>query len=293
VNSNNFNPLVSIIVNCYNGDKYLLKALNSIVNQTYKNWEVIFWDVSISKKSKEIFDSFKEERFKYFFSNKKKLYHSRNEAIKQSKGEIIAFLDCDDWWVENKLEKQVPVFKDDSISLVYSNYFSYFEKSKKILAINKKKIYSGYIQNKLLKSYHIGILTTLIRKKIFDKLSGYNNDFHICGDFEFNIRLSHNNKIIGFKEPLAYYRVHQENISKNLSKEIEELENCLNIFKKQKIKDEDLNQFNNFIIYKKFYKSIYERKIKKAFKIFLKMRYNLLKIKALILFFLPKSMLNR
>ena len=293
MNSNNFNPLVSIIVNCYNGDKYLLKALNSIVNQTYKNWEVIFWDVSISKKSKEIFDSFKEERFKYFFSNKKKLYHSRNEAIKQSKGEIIAFLDCDDWWVENKLEKQVPVFKDDSISLVYSNYFSYFEKSKKILAINKKKIYSGYIQNKLLKSYHIGILTTLIRKKIFDKLSGYNNDFHICGDFEFNIRLSHNNKIIGFKEPLAYYRVHQENISKNLSKEIEELENCLNIFKKQKIKDEDLNQFNNFIIYKKFYKSIYERKIKKAFKIFLKMRYNLLKIKALILFFLPKSMLNR
>ena len=105
--------------------------------------------------------------------------------------------------------------------------------------------------------------------------------------------MSHNNKIIGFKEPLAYYRVHQENISKNLSKEIEELENCLNIFKKQKIKDEDLNQFNNFIIYKKFYKSIYERKIKKAFKIFLKMRYNLLKIKALILFFLPKSMLNR
>ncbi len=293
MNFTNFNPLVSIIVNCYNGEKYLSKALNSIINQKYKNWEVIFWDVSSSKKSKEIFESFDEKRFKYFFAHKKKLYHSRNDAIKKSTGEIIAFLDCDDWWVENKLEKQVPFFKDNSINLVYSNFYSYFEKSKKNVAISEKKIYSGFIQNKLLKNYHIGILTTLIRRKVFDEFSGYNNNFHICGDFEFNIRLSQNNKIIGLKEPLAYYRIHEKNISKNLTEEIVELENCLAIFKKQNINKKDINQFENFLIYKKFYKNIYEKKISIAFKIFLKMKYNFFKFKALILFFLPKSMLNR
>ena len=63
----NSNPLVSIIVNCFNGEKYLNKALQSIVNQSYKNWEVIFWDNKSIDNSKKIFLDFKEKRFKYFF----------------------------------------------------------------------------------------------------------------------------------------------------------------------------------------------------------------------------------
>ena len=95
-------PLVSIIVNCYNGEKFLTHALNSVLNQTYKNWELIFWDNKSIDKSKEILKSYKEKRFKYFLASAHtKLYEARNLAIKESKGEFIALLDVDDWWTDD------------------------------------------------------------------------------------------------------------------------------------------------------------------------------------------------
>ena len=58
-------PLVSVIINCFNGDKYLHKALGSVIAQTYKNWEIIFWDNQSIDKSAEIFKSYKDVRFNY------------------------------------------------------------------------------------------------------------------------------------------------------------------------------------------------------------------------------------
>ena len=274
---------ISIIINCYNGEKFLKQALDSIIQQTYINWEVIFWDVSSSDKCKKILETYKEKRFKYFnLGNKKNLYHSRNEAIEVSKGEIISFLDCDDWWHPQKLEKQIKIFDDDSISMVYSSYFEYYQNKKTLKKISDKKIFSGYIQKKIIHDYHIGILTTLIRKRVFKKLGGFNKFFHICGDFEFNIRMSENHKIIGLKEPLAYYRIHQENMSKDLDKEITELDYCYKIFKEKKL--ENFEKFENFLNYRKFKNALLKKNRGIAFKLFLKLKIGFLKLKALILF---------
>ena len=118
------NPLVSIIVNCFNGEKYLNEALMSVLNQSYKNWEVIFWDNQSSDNSKDIFNSFKNKRFKYFYADEHtSLYKARNLAIKKSNGYLLAFIDTDDLWEKNKLELQVVLFDDPKVSLVYSNYW--------------------------------------------------------------------------------------------------------------------------------------------------------------------------
>ena len=88
---NNFykEPLVSIIVNCFNGEKYLDDCLNSIIFQSYKNWELIFWDNQSTDKSKKIFEKFKDKRFKYFLSPRHTyLYEARDLAIKESKGDL-------------------------------------------------------------------------------------------------------------------------------------------------------------------------------------------------------------
>ena len=66
----NKNQLITIILNCYNGEKYLNEALKDVLSQTYKNWELIFWDNKSTDRSKKIFKSFKDKRFKYFYSNK-------------------------------------------------------------------------------------------------------------------------------------------------------------------------------------------------------------------------------
>ena len=115
-------PLVSIIINCYNGEAYLNECIKSVLSQTYNNWEIIFWDNRSEDRSAVIFKSYDDERFKYFYANEHTpLYKARNLAIEKSKGELIAFIDTDDLWVKNKLELQVPLFKDLKISLVYGN----------------------------------------------------------------------------------------------------------------------------------------------------------------------------
>ena len=99
--------LISVIVNCHNGEKYLEKCITSIINQKYKHFEIIFFDNFSSDNSKKILDNFKDKRIKYFYSGIKfPLYKARNEAIKKTSGSLIAFLDVDDWWDEEYLSSR-------------------------------------------------------------------------------------------------------------------------------------------------------------------------------------------
>ena len=83
------NPLVTIIMNCYNGEKYLDESLKSIINQSYKNWELIFWDNVSTDDSKKIFDKYKDKRFNYFLAKEHTvLYEARNLAIKKANGDF-------------------------------------------------------------------------------------------------------------------------------------------------------------------------------------------------------------
>ena len=118
-------PLVSILMNCYNGEKFLREAIGSVLAQTYSNWEVIFWDNQSTDQSAEIFKDYKDKRLKYFYSPKHTLlYDARNLAFEKSRGNYIAFLDVDDYWEESKLERQMNVFKSDSnVAMVYCNFF--------------------------------------------------------------------------------------------------------------------------------------------------------------------------
>ena len=92
-------PLVSVIMNCHNGENYLKKSVGSIINQNYKNWELIFWDNKSTDNSKKIIQKFRDKRIRYYHSNKfNTLYKSRNLAIKKTKGKYLCFLDVDDLW---------------------------------------------------------------------------------------------------------------------------------------------------------------------------------------------------
>ena len=84
-------PLVSVIMNCYNGDKYLRAAIESVYDQTYKNWEIIFWDNASTDNSAAIANSY-DAKLRYFYSKETvTLGAARNKALKQCKGEYISF----------------------------------------------------------------------------------------------------------------------------------------------------------------------------------------------------------
>ena len=128
--------LISVIVNCHNGEKYLEKCISSILNQKYENFEIIFFDNFSSDNSKKILENFKDERIKYFYSDIKfPLYQARNEAIKKSSGSLIAFLDVDDWWEEDYLSSKEKFFENSEYDYFYSNTLVYYEKKKNLKSI--------------------------------------------------------------------------------------------------------------------------------------------------------------
>ena len=164
-------PSVSIIMNCYNGEKYLKKSLQSVINQTYKNWELIFWDNRSIDKSKEIVANFKDKRIKYFKSKKfNSLYEARNLAIRKSRGKYICFLDTDDWWIKKKLMSQIELIrKNPEINFIFSNVYLYFQKKKVKKLYFNYSVPDGKITQFLLNNYIIGILTVMVKKDIFQK----------------------------------------------------------------------------------------------------------------------------
>ena len=208
-------PLVSIIVNCLNGSQFLLSALKSIKNQTYKNFEVIFWDNQSTDNSKKILKSIKDKRFKYFLAEKKTtLYKARNLAISKSKGELISFIDTDDIWDKHKLALQVPLFKDKDVGVVYSKLWILNNKTKKKKLYIKKNLPEGYIFDQLIKNYYVGIITTVIRKKIFLKIKmKFNQNFTHIGDFDLFLKISKISKFKPVQKPLATWRTHDNNLT--------------------------------------------------------------------------------
>ena len=113
---------VSVIMNFYNGEEYLNHSIRSLISQTYNNWELIFWDNHSNDNSKNIVQSFKDSRIKYFFSKKYQSLHvARNQALKKCKGNYIAFLDTDDFWDKSKLNTQLKELEKKNAVMLYSN----------------------------------------------------------------------------------------------------------------------------------------------------------------------------
>ena len=109
-------PLVSIIMNCYNGQRYLKAALDSVRNQSYQNWEIIFWDNCSSDNSSKIAKNFGSDKLKYYKSNtKQSLGHARYNALKVCNGHFISILDSDDIWYQDKLKTQVELMISDDL----------------------------------------------------------------------------------------------------------------------------------------------------------------------------------
>ena len=250
-------PLVSIIMNCHNGEKYLKKSVQSVLKQSYKKWELIFWDNLSSDNSEKIIKKFNDNRIKYFKSKKfTNLYEARNLAIKKSKGEFICFLDTDDWWKKEKLKIQIEFVKKnkkENIEFIYSNFYIYDNLKKKTKKYFNYKMPSGKITQQLLNDYKLGILTVMMKKYLFKNMC-FDKKFNIIGDFDFFIKLSTKEKFFSIQKPLAYYRVHKKNYSKKLNVYSLELKKWLDANSKKFKK-------KNFSL-KKIYINYYKLKLK-------------------------------
>lgn len=117
------NELVSIIMPSYNTANYISDSIQSVLNQTYKNWELIIVDDCSSDNTLEVLSKFNDKRIRVIVNEKNSgAALSRNKALKEAKGKWIAFLDSDDLWENNKLEKQINFMKENNYHFSYTNY---------------------------------------------------------------------------------------------------------------------------------------------------------------------------
>jgi glycosyltransferase involved in cell wall biosynthesis len=293
INSNNY-PLVSVIMNCYNGETYLADAIKSILLQTYNNFEVIFWDNQSHDNSASIFKSFKDKRLKYYYAKKHtSLYEARNLALKKSRGKFIAFLDTDDIWLKDKLNSQIRQIKNKKTALVYSNYYILNQVTGLKKIAYKDKLPEGIIYKKLLKNYFLGIGTVLIKKDIFLKGKNlFNKRFNIIGDFDFFTRLSKNNYFSCLQRPLSIYRIHKESFSnKNYQMHINELKFWL---KKEKFFDDSLIfSLRQKIFYMEIILNIFNKKYIESLKMLKQIQSVTKRIKLLIFLLIPNFIFKK
>ncbi len=231
--------LISIIVNCFNGERFLVEALESVINQTYQNWELIFWDNQSVDNSSEIIKSYKHPNFNYFYSPKHtNLGKARELALKNTKGDWIGFLDCDDIWLPEKLQNQVSVINsfEGNLGLIYSKceFFRYrLNINKKVIRESSVKPCNDLPTFKVSKELFIGNFipfpSVLYKREAIIKAGKFSN-YKFSPDYFLNLSVSLNYDIFAIEKVLCCYRYHDSNLSIS-TKEIGLLEN-IEIIKK-------------------------------------------------------------
>ncbi len=288
----NNSKLVSVVVNCYNGEKYLNQCLESILNQTYKNIELIFWDNQSYDRSKYIVESYSDKRIKYFYAKKHTtLYEARNLALQNCNGEFVCFLDVDDWYEISKIDDQIAFFSDKDVGVVYSNRYTFHDKLK-IKKIYKNNVQpSGYIRKNILSNYEVSFMTTLLRMESLKTLNFvFDSSYSIIGDFDLIYRLSLTWKFVYIKKPLGFYRIHENNLSKNNILFINELQNWYS--KNQNLTIDEKKIILDKIQYLKFIELIFNSKRLEALGYLTKLKFRYNQLKMLIILFLPTFLIK-
>lgn len=207
--------LVSIIMPAYNAENLISDSINSVLSQTYKNFELIVIDDYSQDQTSQVVENFilKDKRVKLIKNIKNKgVAETRNTGLDQAKGDYVAFLDSDDKWVEDKLEKQLAVLKErNDVDVVYGSYYRFNSDGVK----NVVKVLKLLDKKKLLKGNPIGNLTAIYNFKKYPEIRQKKIGHE---DYLFWLEIFNSSpdvKGIGIQEPIAYYRVAED--GKNLS----------------------------------------------------------------------------
>lgn len=294
----NTTPLVSIIINCYNGEQYLLEALKSVLIQTYSNWEVIFWDNQSSDGSSQIFHSIKDSRFRYYYApDHTKLYEGRNRAFAHARGDFVAFLDVDDFWEADKLERQIALFNDPNVGVVYGNYFNLRGQVVTTFVPLKYLLPEGEILNRALENYQVGMLTLMVRRDVALALKGpFNPNFEIIGDFDFVIRMLRISQARAVQHPIATYRIHENSVtSKNYWLSLDEFDEWFEfIADDEKVESQPgYISLRRTISLRKAVMLMRTGRPKEARKLLKKLPVSYQRMRALVASFLPTRLLNQ
>ena len=239
--------MFSIIIPTYNQDYLLKKSLESVISQTFDNWEVIIINNFSNDETIKVFQSFHDKRIKLInFKNNGIISSSRNYGLTLAKFPYIAFLDSDDIWFPKKLEKSFYLLNQGIDIVCHDEIWLWSDGTKKLVNYGPEKRAS--YNNLLFKGNAISTSAISCRKDLLFELNGFDENPLMAGneDYDLWMRISRTEKykFKFIREPLGYYRIHKNNNSKKVLKQLRSEIYVINQhFNNSKIRLNALNYF--------------------------------------------------
>jgi len=209
--------LISIITPTYNREAFLPAAIESVLAQSYKEFELIIVDDGSTDNSRELINAYadKDPRVKYLYQENQRQSVARNYALSIAKGDFICFLDSDNYWPHDKLEKSLKAFEQHpEADIVYGDCITIDEQGNELHRNNMRR-YSGSIAALLLKDNFVSMNTTMTRRKCFNEMGGMSGKRRVADDYDLWLKFSARYRFQYIPEFLAYYRVMENQISSN------------------------------------------------------------------------------
>ncbi len=205
-------PKVSVIIPTYNRANYICETIDSVLSQTFKDFEIIIVDDGSTDHTRDVLEKYRD-RINYHYQVNEGAGAARNKAISLSRGEYLGFIDDDDLWLPNKLEVQVKELDENpDVAFVCSGAYQIDGSGQTITYWSAKctetfeNLYEGdFVLN----------LTVLLRRKCFDEIGGGDASLIISYDYDLWLRVAKTHKFKHINAPLAKYRLHGNNLSKN------------------------------------------------------------------------------
>ncbi len=222
---------VSVVIPVYDGGRFIRDAVNSVLNQTFKDYEIIVVDDGSVDDTKEVLSSY-GNRIKYIYQSNRGVSAARNRGIRASKGEYIAFLDQDDLWLPRKLELQVKYLGEHpTVGLVFSDTQSVavgklpaFDRrfvNKRAFQISRP--HRGKVFRDLFVQNFVPTLTVVVRKICFDKVGLFDPSVDSAEDYDMWLRIARFFSLDYIDQPLATYRMHAQSLIHNVEKHLESM----------------------------------------------------------------------
>ena len=215
-------PIVSVIIPTYNRTALLPRAIRSVLNQSFQDFELIIVNDGSTDNTEEVVKSFEDNKIRYIRHEKNRGGSAaRNTGIKAAQGQYIGLLDDDDEWLPEKLEKQINKFQglSEGYGVVYSGFSYVYEKKGEIIS-NNVPMLRGNVYDSLIKGCILGSPTPVIKKICFQKAGFFDETLPSCQDWDMWIRISKNYNFDFVPDILAKHYVHGVQISVDLNVKI-------------------------------------------------------------------------
>lgn len=220
-------PRVSVIMNVRNGASTLAEAIESVLSQTWTDWELLCWDDCSTDESRRVIDRYVNDRIRYILSPEDTpLGRARQLAIEQTRGEWMVFLDQDDVWLRRKLELQMALTEDPRVALIYGRTVSFNERGRLREYDHRHEftdLPEGDIFERLfVDSCFIAMSSVMLRRSAVMALGSIPSEIEVCPDYHLYLALARHHRARAVQEVVCRYRLHSNSMTRSMVRRIQD-----------------------------------------------------------------------